>query len=114
MDARRKSQVPDDEAERRGKLAASEPGQYVFNDFEDFVDTMRTLCARSGLSDKALAEASSGLVKSASTFHNLTDGHFDRRSGDYRRTKNPTLKTTAGLGTAINYAIAFVPKGRKP
>lgn len=103
----------DSEAEKRGKLAASEPGQFVFTDPEDFVEAMRSLCRQSGLSDKALSEASDGLVKSPSTFHNLTDGHFDRKSGDYKRTKNPTLRTTCGLGSAVNYAVGFIPRGKK-
>lgn len=101
------------EAERRGKLAADEPGQYVFTDPDDYVETLRSLCRQSGLNDKAISEASDGLIKSASTIHNLTEGKFDRKSGTYRQTRSPFLKTAIGINSAVNYAVAFIPKGKK-
>lgn len=101
------------EAERRGKLAADEPGRYVFTDPDDYVETLRSLCRQSGLNDKALAEASDGLIKSPGTIHNLTEGKFDRKTGSYRQTRSPFLKTAIGINSAVNYAVAFIPKGKK-
>lgn len=104
---------PMSEAERRGKLAAEEPGQYVFTDPEDYVEALRSLCRRSGLTDKALIQNSDGLIKSPSTIHNLTEGRFDRATGSYRQTKSPFLRTAIGINSAVNYAVAFVPRGKK-
>lgn len=101
------------EASRRGKAAATEPGQYVFTDPDDYVEALRDLCRNSGLNDKALAEATDGLIKSPSTIHNLTEGHFDRKTGGYKRTRSPFLKTAIGINQATDYAVAFIPR-RKP
>jgi len=98
------------EAERRGKLAATEPGQYVFTDPEDYVETLRSLCRQSSLSDKAIIENSDGLIKSPSTIHNLVEGNFDRKTGGYRQTRSPFLKTAIGINAAVNYAVAFIPR----
>ena len=101
------------EAERRGKLAANQPGQYVFTDPDDYVETLRALVQQSGLTDKGVAAESDGLIKSASTIHNLTAGKFDRKTGSYKRTRSPFLKTAIGINAAVNYAVAFIPR-RKP
>lgn len=101
------------EAERRGKLAATEPGQYVFTDPDDYVEVLRNLCRQSGLTDKALIDASDGLIKSPSTIHNLTEGRFDRKSGVYKQTRSPFLKTAIGINSAVDYAVAFIPRSKK-
>jgi hypothetical protein len=101
------------EAERRGKLAADQPGQYVFTDPDDYVETLRSLVRRSGLTDKGVAAQSDGLIKSPSTIHALTDGKFDRKTGEYRRTRSPFLKTAIGINQAVDYAVAFIPRVKK-
>jgi hypothetical protein len=110
---RRLKLVDETEAGRRGKLAAEEPGQYVFTDPDDYVETLRSLCRQSGLTDKALIGSSDGLIKSAATIHNLTEGRFDRATGRYKQTRSPFLKTAIGINAAVNYAVAFIPRRTK-
>lgn len=104
-----KAKPPESEADKRGRLNSDRLGQYVFTELEDYVEHMRSQILGSELTEEGLAKATGDLVKSGSTIHNLAIGRMDRNTGQYRRTRNPNLRTAIGISRATGEAVAFIP-----
>lgn len=106
MSAKRRFTVYDNPAQRRGKLAAEQPGEMVFTDQFSYVQAMQgqvRLATSSKLehrqSYKHLAEEGD---MSGSTVANMATG----------KTRLPRFSTMFGLAAAMGLEVTFRPRKR--
>ena len=94
------------EAERRGKLEAEHPGDFVFNDFNDYIQAMAAQVRVSGLTATRIA-AQSDTIKSGSTVTHLAYGWTDYKSRQFKRTQQPRFSTMFGIANALGLEVTF-------
>jgi hypothetical protein len=96
---KRRFEVYESAAERRGRLASSEPGELVFTDQFGYVEAMRGRINASGEKKKKLAEQGD---MSPSTVGNMASG----------KTRLPRFATMFGLAASLGLEVTFRPRKR--
>jgi DNA-binding phage protein len=99
LDRAMKKTIFETQAERRGRLAAEQAGEYVFTDVGDYVSMMASQVRRS--SDKYSHIAKAGSM-SGTTVSNLASG----------KTHYPRFSTMFGVADALGLEVTFRPRGR--
>lgn len=84
------------EAERRGKLAADDAGEFVFNDVADYIGAMAAQVRSSDMKYSAVAKQSD-VIKSPATVSKLAHGE----------TRFPRFSTMFGVASALGLEVTF-------
>lgn len=100
----RKFRVVESEAERRGRLAAEEPGEMVFASRFAAIEAIQARVRRATHGEGAVKQkdlAKQGEM-SGSTVGNMASG----------KTKHPRFETMFGIADALGLEVAFKPRRR--
>jgi hypothetical protein len=94
--------VVETEAERRGRLQAEQPGEFVFQTTDDYIAAMAAQVRQSGLKPGSIAKASD-TIKSGTTVSKLASG----------QTHFPRFSTMFGVAAALGVEVVFRRRGAR-